>query len=179
MLDGTLLEPGRSLSFDRVVGDADADAASQVASTLLDAGLVGGLDVVERVAHPTFLARFPEGRDAAVGPAVGDLRLRNSTEHGVFVTASVTPSTRGRAGEVTVSLWSTQVWDISLQTSPRTDVRPQPTTVLHGPACTPSAGTPGFDVDVTRTFRPVGGSAVDHTDVLTSSYAPAARVTCR
>jgi hypothetical protein len=95
------------------------------------------------------------------------------------VATAVTPGTRSQAGEVTVTLWSTRVWDVSLQTSPRTDVRPPATTVLHGPACAPAAGSPGFDVDVTRTFRRVGESAVDHTDVLTTSYAPADRVTCR
>lgn len=178
-LDGTLLQPGESLSFARVAGgDLDPDAASQVASTLLAAAWAGGLDVVERVPRPTYLARFPEGLDAAVGPGTGDLRLRNDTEHGVFVTAAATPGARA-SGEVTVSLWSTPTWDVTLQTSPRTDVRPQATTVLHGPSCTPSPGAPGFDVGVTRTFRRAGQSAVDHTDVLTTSYAPADRVVCR
>ncbi|MFC5177418.1 VanW family protein [Nocardioides taihuensis] len=180
LLDGTLLEPGESLSFDAVVGDVlDSDAASQVASTLFDAAYLAGLEDVERVAHPTWLARFPEGRDAAVGPGVGDLRLRNDTRHGVFVTAAVTPSARSRPGEVYVSVWSTRAWDVDVQTSPRHDVRPPATTVLHGPACTPSPGTPGFTVDVTRTVRRAGESAVDHTDVLTTSYAPVDRVVCR
>ena len=140
MLDGTLLEPGESLSFDAVVGDGlDADAASQVASTLFDAAYLAGLDDVESVAHPTWLARFPEGRDAAVGPGVGDLRLRNDTRHGVFVTACGHAERAIRAGEVTVSLWSTQVWDIDLQTSPRTrraTAAPRP--CCTDPSCTPS-----------------------------------------
>ena len=78
-----------------------------------------------------------------------------------------------------MSVWSTRVWDVAVQTSPRHDVRPPATSVLHGPSCTPSPGTPGFAVDVTRTFRRSGDSAVDHTDVLTTTYAPADRVVCR
>lgn len=96
-LDGTVLEPGATWSFNAAVGPRTAERGyvrapayleadltqsvgggiCQLSSTLYDAALLAGLDVVERHPHVRTVRSVPPGRDAAVWYGRTDLRLVN------------------------------------------------------------------------------------------------------
>lgn len=96
-LDGKTLQPGAEFSFNRAVGSWTADkgyvkapvsfdgelvpswggGVCQTSSTLYNAALLAGLDIIERHRH-RFAARYvPPGQDSAVAQYDVDLRLRN------------------------------------------------------------------------------------------------------
>ncbi len=147
-LDGTVLDPGGTLSFADTAGVGSGDGASQAATTLYVAGFQAGLDEVERHAQPVFSGRYPVGRDALVSGSE-DLVLGNSTPYGVLVQVAVTPSTSSARGTLTVTLWSTAYWTVTSSAARSATVAPGEQ-VLDTPGCTPVTGRPGFDVDVTR-----------------------------
>lgn len=96
-VDGAVIQPGHVFSFNRTVGPWTADrgylrapvsyegelvkdwggGVCQTSTTLYNAALVAGLDVLERHRH-TWAPRYaPPGRDAAVAQYDIDLRFRN------------------------------------------------------------------------------------------------------
>ncbi|MGC9317315.1 MAG: VanW family protein [Armatimonadota bacterium] len=97
-LDGTVLAPGEVLSFNDTVGPWTADrgylkapvsyggemhpawggGVCQTSTTLYNAALVAGLEIVERHRHQWAPHYCPLGRDAAVAQYDIDLRLRNT-----------------------------------------------------------------------------------------------------
>ena len=96
-IDGTLIETGHEFSFNQAVGPWTRDrgyvlapvsydgelvvdwggGVCQTASTLYNAALIAGLDVLERHRHTSAPLYVPPGRDAAVAQYTIDLRLRN------------------------------------------------------------------------------------------------------
>ncbi|MCU0316450.1 MAG: VanW family protein [Fimbriimonadaceae bacterium] len=108
--DGVVILPGRVLSFNETAGswsrdkgyrrapvsydgrliDAWGGGVCQTSTTLYNAALVAGLEIVERHAHhyaPTYIA---PGRDSAVAFPNIDLKLRNPYPFPVTVRTSVT-----------------------------------------------------------------------------------------
>ena len=96
-IDGKVLPPGAEFSFNRIVGSWSADrgyvkapvsydgelipdwggGVCQASTTLYNAALLAGLDIIERHKHQ-FPARYaPPGQDAAVAQLDIDLRFRN------------------------------------------------------------------------------------------------------
>ena len=178
-LDGIVLRPGQTLSFNAKVGSpgrsgANRDGASQVATTLLNAGLRSGLKVVERHRYPTYQPRLPAGRDAIVGPAKRDLRLKNTSKYGVLVNARADP--QGRRGTVHVELWSSKQWKVDLSVGKRHNKRKPPVRKLRRKRCSPQAGQQGFDIDVQRRLISNGETVAKST--LSTSYAPLPRIRC-
>ncbi len=111
-LDGTVVQPGETFSFNKAVGswsrdkgyrrapvsfggllvDAWGGGVCQTSSTLYNAALLAGLEVVERHRHhyaPTYIA---PGRDAAVAYPNIDLKFRNPYPFPVVVRGVVTPN---------------------------------------------------------------------------------------
>jgi vancomycin resistance protein YoaR len=96
-LDGTLIEPGAVFSFNRTVGSWTPDrgyvlapvsydgelvvdwggGVCQTSSTLYNAALLAGLEIIERHRHTWAPKYIPPGQDAAVAQRTIDLRLRN------------------------------------------------------------------------------------------------------
>jgi len=96
-LDGTVIMPGEVLSFNKTVGSWTADrgyvkapvsfsgellpawggGVCQTSTTLYNAALIAGLEIVERHRHLWVPSYVPPGRDAAVAQFDIDLRLRN------------------------------------------------------------------------------------------------------
>jgi len=112
-LDGTVLEPGAELSFNRVVGPRTAERGyvmapvilreerqlqlgggiCQVASTLFCAGLLAGLTPVERWRHSSPVDYVALGEDATISWGFKDLKLRNDWDDRVRVRIAVVGST--------------------------------------------------------------------------------------
>jgi vancomycin resistance protein VanW len=108
-IDGKILPPDAEFSFNRTVGSWSADrgyvkapvsydgelipdwggGVCQASTTLYNAALLAGLDIVERHKHQ-FPARYaPPGQDAAVAQLDIDLRFRNPYKWPVRLTAEV------------------------------------------------------------------------------------------
>jgi vancomycin resistance protein YoaR len=105
-IDGFIIPPGGILSFNELVGARNRakgyDAAPflnaqglleetpgggvcQLASTIYNAGLLGGLEVVERHPHSRTVMHVPPGRDATIASWRKDLKMRNPFHHPLLV----------------------------------------------------------------------------------------------
>jgi vancomycin resistance protein YoaR len=178
LLDGTVLRPRQAFSLDEVVASApvtgDVDSAvGQLAATTFNTAFFAGLRFVEHRPHPSYVARFPAGREATAVPGGIDLRFVDDTPYGVYVTARVGPS-----GSLRVAMYSTKRWNIRARQSARTAVLPPATQRLSGPGCVPSQGSAGFDVNVTRLFYRAGTARLDHRETMHTHYVPVDRVVC-
>lgn len=108
-INGSVIQPGGTFSFNRLVGGWTRDkgyvkapvsyngqllsdwggGVCQVSTTLYNAGLRAGLEVVERHRHTFAPSYVPPGLDAAVAYENIDLKLRNPYSKPVRVNASV------------------------------------------------------------------------------------------
>jgi vancomycin resistance protein YoaR len=109
-VNGLVIEPGASVSFNEVVGPRSEDngfrrsfeilkgemvegtggGTCQVASTLHAIAFFAGLDIVQRLPHSRPSAYIPPGLDATVVYPIVDLKLRNPYAFPVVVHAVVT-----------------------------------------------------------------------------------------
>ncbi|MGZ4466651.1 MAG: VanW family protein [Nocardioides sp.] len=199
LVDGTVLKPGETFSLNKVVGERTREngfttgfvindgifaedlggGVSQMATTTFNAMFFAGLEDVEHKAHSFYIDRYPVGREATVAWGSVDLRFRDDTPYGVLISAHVTPSTPSSQGVVTVSMYSTKVWDVTTTTGDRYDFVKPRTRVLHTSDCYPNTGYDGFDIDVVRYFRKAGESALDHQETFHTHYIPSDTVICR
>lgn len=96
-IDGTVIQPGQLFSYNTVVGSWSSDrgyvpapvsfdgelivdwggGVCQTSTTLYNAALIAGLDIVQRNRHAWAPSYVPAGRDAAVAQRTVDLQLRN------------------------------------------------------------------------------------------------------
>lgn len=108
-IDGEILHPGDTFSFNETVGPTNAErgyeealelvkgkfvtgvggGACQVSSTLYNSVLLSGLQVVERYNHGRVLAYVAPGRDATVDYGGLDFRFRNNTAYPLQLRATV------------------------------------------------------------------------------------------
>jgi len=199
LVNGTVLKPGETFSLNGTIGERTREngftegfiisngifkedlggGVSQMATTTFNAAFFAGLKDVEHKPHSFYIDRYPEGREATVAWGSVDLRFQNDTPYGILIEAHVTPSTPSTSGVVTVSMWSTKYWDITTSKSPRYNFTEPKTRTLTSPDCYPNTGYGGFDVDVTRYFRKAGESALDHKEVMHTSYIPSDTVICK
>ena len=169
-LGDTILEPGETFSLRSLLGATEP--GDGLATAVFNAMYRAGLQTLERVAPASYRPGAPDGLDVTVAEG-RDLRLRNDTGKGVLVAATA------RGGVLTVSLYSTPVWDVRVRTGDRSNVVEPGRRVLRTRGCQPRTGSPGFDVEVTRSFLKTGSSAVDHEDGFTVHYAPRDQVVCK
>jgi vancomycin resistance protein YoaR len=198
LIDGTVLRPGETFSLNDIVGERTREngftegtvisdgifkedlggGVSQMATTTFNAMFFAGLEDIEHKPHSVYIDRYPVGREATVAWGAVDLRFRNDTKYGVLIDTSVTPSTPSSQGVVTVSMWSTKVWDVTATTSERYNSTEPETRTLNTEDCLPNEGYDGFDVDVTRHFRRPGSSTLHHSEVFHTTYIPSDTVIC-
>lgn len=120
-INGTILLPGESFSFNETVGKRTSDAGylpaniytydgiaegigggiCQVSSTLYNAALEAVLTIDERNSHIYTVAYLPLGRDASVTYGTQDLRFTNSTSWPVRIEGEV------KGSEVTFTIRGT------------------------------------------------------------------------
>ena len=196
LMDNTLLLPGKTFSLNKEVGERTGErgfaegyvisggklavdfggGVSQLATTTFNAAFFAGLEDVEHHPHSFYISRYPEGREATVAWGFKDLRFRNDTDTGIFVTTSYTNSS------VTVRTWGTKVYSVSSSKSNRYNVKPFKTLYDKRPSgskpgdCVSQDGVVGFTVDVTRTLSRSGNAA--RRDNLHTVYQPEDRIIC-
>ena len=174
-LDGAVIAPGATLSFNHAVKSWSLDqgyvkapvsydgelvpayggGVCQTSTTLYNAGLLAGLVVVERHHHVFAPHYVPPGRDAAVAYPSIDLRLRNA----YAVPLRVRATTRG--GLLEVSLWGNLplrpeigvVSEVLSTTFPQRVVR---SLDVHAGAFHRNAGSVGYHVVTYRVIRSAG-----------------------
>ena len=99
-INGTIVEPGQTFSFNQVVGNPTSDKGyleadviindritkgigggnCQVSSTLYNAALESNnIEIIERNNHGQKVSYFPEGKDAAVAYGKLDMKFKNNT----------------------------------------------------------------------------------------------------
>lgn len=62
----------------------------QIASTLYNAALLAGLDILERYNHGIYFTIYPLGRDASIYSSSRDLKIVNNTSHPIYIKAYAT-----------------------------------------------------------------------------------------
>ena len=170
-LDGTILKPGETFSFNDVIGPRTAErgflegqmilggllvpsiggGVCQTATTIFNAAFEIGLPVVKRYNHSFYISHYPVGRDATVSWGGPHLVFKNDLDHAILMKA------HGTATTFTVTFYGTDPnRKVVSSTSERTNYT-QPTLQY---AVDPSApansvrttegGGPGFDVNVHR-----------------------------
>ncbi|TQS26861.1 VanW family protein [Microbispora sp. KK1-11] len=191
LLDGRLVEPGETFSFNEAVGPRTAAAGfhgigptlihgragteaagmTQVATTLMNAVIRAGLRVAEHTPPEVHASHLPIGAEAAVSFPGPDLRWRNDSPYGVLVQASATGTS------LTVTLWSTKRYDVDLQGPVVGQQVSLPAVTGHGSGCVATQGQPGFTAAVTRVLRQDG--EVVSRQTFRTSYRAQAGVVCR
>ncbi|WP_460849828.1 hypothetical protein, partial [Nocardioides ultimimeridianus] len=163
-VDGRVLRPGDVLRLQRGSG--------AVATAVFGAAFRAGL--ADLTADLPVVLDPADGNDVPAG-----LRFRNDGTAGVLVDVATRPARPGSRGTVRVRLWSTRAWTVSVRRGAHSDPVAPPTRTEHGPGCRPSAGVPGYTVMITRVFRKVGETVIDHSETFRSVTAPVERVVCR
>ncbi len=194
-IDGTLIKPGATFSFNKVVGPRTADrgflegqqivgsltlpaiggGVCQTATTLFNDAFETGLPILARINHNYYLSHYPLGRDATVSWGGPDLVFRNDLTHGILIKTSYTDST------LTFTFYGTpQDRKVASETSPQANWTAPRTTYAYDPTgaiarpgqvvTEPGSGERGFDVTVHRTVTE--GGKVIRKDSFFSRYVP-------
>jgi vancomycin resistance protein YoaR len=123
LIDGTLVKPGGTFSFNDTTGERTADkgfqeapviingelqnglggGVCQVSTTVFNAAYESGLPITARTNHALYISHYPTGRDATVNYPDLDMRFTNDTDHWLLVRTFV------GAGSLTVNLYGTPV----------------------------------------------------------------------
>ena len=100
LIDGTMIAPGATFSFNGTTGDRNASkgfleapviingelttglggGVCQVSTTVFNAAYEAGLDITARTNHALYISHYPQGRDATVDYPDVDLKFVNDTK---------------------------------------------------------------------------------------------------
>jgi len=194
-LDGALIPPGGTFSFNDTIGPRTAEKGYQEANAIVNGKLVpqlgggicqvgttifntvffSGLPVVERRNHSQYISSYPTGRDASVSWGGPDLKFKNDTPNWVLVATGYTNST------VTISLYGTSAgYEVTYETGPWTDVKDPPVREVPDPVLPAGSrvvderGVSGRTVVVVRHVKRAGVAV--RTDTFKSVYRPVEEV---
>ena len=195
---GSLVRPGQVFSMNGATGQRTAakgyrtahviqngeivdglgGGVCQAGTTMFNTAFFAGLPVPERRNHSLHISHYPMGRDATLNWPTTDLKWRNDSPYGIYITSRATPST------LTFTFWSTsRGYKVTSSTSSASNFRAPPTrykddpTLPKGKKVVEESGSSGFDVTVSRTVKK-GGSVI-RRDSFVSNYSPWVRVVRR
>ena len=171
-IDGTVIEPGDTFSFNDRVGPRTIErgfregqmiigslllpsiggGVCQTATTLFNNAFELGLPIVERHNHSFYISHYPMGRDATVSWGGPDFVFKNDLETGILIKTRYTSTT------LTFSFYGTDPKRrVVATTGERTNWRPPQTTYALDPYApagsvrtVAGSNQSGFDVTVTR-----------------------------
>lgn len=195
-INGTILKPGDVFSYNDIVGPRDAEngfkmapvivrgrmepgmggGVCQVSTTVYNAGLLAGLDVVRRQHHAFPVHYVPPGRDATVVYGAIDLKLRNSGDTAVGLIAD------GSNGWVSVRVFGKRIpgrtitierTGVSSWGAPRKTVKSPD--LPAGKTVVVDAGRSGHRVTVWRVVRQ-NGKLVSRTQLSRDVYSSFPRI---
>ena len=199
LIDGTLVRPGETFSFNDTVGERTEEngfvegfvisngvfaeelggGVSQVVTTTYNAAFFAGMDDVEHTPHSFYIDRYPLGREATVAWPSVDLKFRNSTPYGVLIHAWVVPVHRDIVRARCTSRCSrTKYWDITAGVSDRYNFTPPTRATTPATAASPTPGTAGSTSTSTATSGGRGPSEVVKKETDHVVYTPSDTVIC-
>jgi len=197
-VNGSLVMPGQAFSMNEATGrrtaakgyrtahvivngelvDGLGGGVCQAGTTMFNTVLLAGLPVLERRNHSLHISHYPMGRDATLNWPGTDLRFRNDSPYGIFITSNWT------ASSLTFTLYATsRHLEVSLSTSAIRNLRSPPTRFVDDPQLpmgtevVEQSGSSGFDVTVFRTVTRRG--QVVRRDQFVSNYSPWTRIVRR
>ncbi|MGR6322664.1 VanW family protein [Micromonospora soli] len=191
-VDGALVQPGETFSLNGHTGERGYDqgyqdaptivngklvpgvggGVSQFTTTLFNATYYAGLEDVEHKPHSFYFSRYPAVIESTIYWPQLDFKFRNNTPYGVLIDTSYT------SGTITVSIWSTRIYDsVKTEYGPRRDIT-QPRTVYlePGPDCISAEGSVGFAQDAYRVIKKDG--KVVKREKFSWRYDPEPRFVC-
>ncbi|MDK9717049.1 MAG: VanW family protein [Trichlorobacter sp.] len=171
-LDRVIIAPGETFSFNERVGardtgkgyraapiitasglleDIPGGGICQLASTIYNAGLLAGMQVVERHPHSRTVGHVPPGRDATIASWRKDLKLKNPFPYPLQLRIVLNQN------RLTTSLYGPVEKPFSAEiTVTRTRLVPD-TVVVSGNGATPQqAGASGFSTETRRIIKESG-----------------------
>ncbi len=189
-IDGTIVRPGESFSFNESVGPrtsqrgfregqmiigslllpAIGGGVCQTATTLFNNAFELGLPILERHNHSFYISHYPMGRDATVSWGGPDFAFKNDLKTGILIKTRYTSST------LTFSFYGTNPGRrVVSSTGGRTNWRSPRTTYALDPYAprgsvrtVSGSNQSGFDVTVTRKVYEHG--KLERRDAFTSAY---------
>ena len=184
LLDGAVLAPGATFSFNRRVGPRTEErgfrpapvimngeyeegiggGTSQVATTLFNTVWEAGVRITSRTAHALYISRYPTGRDATVNYPDVDLRFVNDTGRWLVLAGSYDES------GISISLLGSgptrrvvsETGPLEVTGQPPVERTPDPTLFVDE-RVVDDLGDPAREVRVTRTVYEGGRVLYDET----------------
>jgi vancomycin resistance protein YoaR len=145
----------------------------QVSSTLYNACLLAGLEIVERSNHGLSVAYVPLGRDATVAYGIQDYKFRNNTDSPIYIRAIT------QGGTLTVNIYGDLKYKKRIEISNLVDKTLDFITVKElDPKMQPGEqkvdhnGSPGYVVRSFRTFYDNNGKVVKTEQLARDTYKP-------
>lgn len=149
----------------------------QVSSTLYNAGLLAGLEIVERHNHNLAVAYVQVGRDATVAWGLQDLKFRNNTDRPVYI-RSVTSG-----GQLLVNIYGNTEFKKRIEISSIVDrtldfetVTELDDALVPGQEVVNNKGQLGYVVRSFRTFYDQDGTVIRSEQLDTDTYRPLNRL---
>jgi vancomycin resistance protein YoaR len=196
LIDGTLVAPGQTFSFNGTTGERTAEKGfqeapviingelqtglgggiCQVSTTVFNAAYEAGLEIDERTNHALYISHYPLGRDATVNYPDLDLKFTNDTDHWLLVRTFV------GSGSLTVNLYGTPQnrrvestgEPLRVIGAPNVKRVPDPT-LLTGESEVLEYGEPARATSVSRKVYSASGKLL-HEDTWYSQYRSEPRV---
>jgi vancomycin resistance protein YoaR len=191
-IDGTIIRPGETFSFNRVVGKRTPErgfregqmilgtlllpsiggGVCQTATTLFNNAFELGLPVLRRYNHSFYISHYPLGRDATVSWGGPDLVFENDFDNALLIKSSYTDST------LTFTFYGTsQQRRVVSATGPRENWRAPETSYAVDPYAPAGSvkqvtGTNQLGFDVTVFRRVYEGGELLRKDAFKSTYVP-------
>ena len=190
LIDGALIAPGATFSFNGTTGERTAEKGfqeapviingelqtglgggiCQVSTTVFNAAYEAGLEIDERVNHALYISHYPLGRDATVNYPDQDLKFTNDTDKWLLLRTFV------GSGSLTVNLYGTPQnrrvetaeQPLRVVGAPKVKRVPDPT-LLKGQSEVLEYGQPARATSVNRTVYDADGTVL-HQDTWYSSY---------
>lgn len=195
-LDGALIKPGETLSFNGIVGErtvekgykdayiiVDGEFVSglgggicQVSSTLYNAGLLANLGIKQRSNHDLAISYVPLGQDATVAYPDLDLKLNNDTDGYLLVRSTVSQNS------LTIDLYGklkpgqeVVLTDKTESVIPYEEQTIKDTSLNPGQHVVKQLGQPGYIVSTFRTIKK-DGTVIKTEDLGKSTYDPIPKI---
>jgi len=190
-IDGELIRPGETFSYNRCVGPrlerygylpapifSDDEVVQgvgggicQVATTIYNTALFSGIEIVTRSHHSRPIDYAPRGRDATVYFGNTDLRFQNNTSLPIYIRVYIGGSRvycdfyGSKSQEKKVSLQCTE--DVRVEPiEERTDDPGIP----EGEEVVDDEGRPGFRTTIVRTIGPSGPAGRERREVVSRDF---------
>lgn len=191
-VDGTVIPPGGVFSMNDIVGERTAakgyvkgpvvgeggaekldlgGGVSTATTAIYLAAFYGGFEQVERGAHLIWISRYIPGLEATVAWGQLDMKFRNNTPAGIFITTKVTGTS------MKVSIYGKKQFDsVTSESDPQRNLTPFATETSSAPDCVNQSGAKGFDIRVWRVLKKAGQE--DVREPIDTHYLPGPAITC-